>query len=372
MKAIIVTRFSDDKQRGGTSTEVQEQTCRRFCSDNQYEVIAIKKFEAESAKASNTERVRKLLEFCRKYKGRADVLVVYKLDRFARDMGLHYFLKTELLKLGLSLKSATEPIDNTPAGKLTENMLAAIAQFDNDQKAERVGSSMRIKLEHGIWPWKVPLGYINVRDSHGKADIAAIDEVMAPHIINIFTWYASGRMGVVEISKALQGLGFIHKKGRSKGKTIKFSPQTVDNLLRNKFYIGILAVKKWSEEYQGAHKPLVDSKTWQACQDRLHPPKEIKMTRKHVNPEFPLKDNLMCGYCTRKMTAAWTKGKMQKYAYYYCTHTNCSNPSKKAVGKIDFENQFMDYLNTLRPDKELQEALNERLLVRYKDRKNES
>jgi len=62
---------------------------------------------------------------------------------------------------------------------------------------------------------------------------------------------------------------------------------------------------------------------------------------------------------------------MQKYAYYYCTHTDCLNPGKKAVGKIDFENEFMDYLNTLKPEKELQQAINDKLLVRYRERQSE-
>ncbi len=273
--------------------------------------------------------------------------------------------------MGILLESATEPIDNTAAGKLTENMFATIAQFENDLKSEYSTSSAKNRLEHGIWPWKAPLGYINVRNSHNKADVAQIDIEASHHIVNIFHWYASGKMGIVEISKAIQGNGLVHKKGKFKGKAIKFSPQTVHNILINKFYVGILYVKKWDEQYEGAHKPLIDVKTWEACQARLYPPKEAPMTRKHINPEFPLKDNLMCGYCTRKMTAAWTQGKMQKYAYYYCTHTDCLNPGKKAVGKIDFENQFMDYLNNLKPNKEIQKVINDKLLVRYRERQNE-
>lgn len=371
MKALIVTRFSDDKQKGGTSTEVQTQTCQRYCKEKGFEVIGQLNFKAQSAKASNTQRVQKLLEFCKKHQGKADALVVYKLDRFARDMGLHYYLKSQLLKLNITLQSATEPIDNSPAGKFTENMLAAVAQFDNDQKAERVTSALRNKCENGIWPWKTPLGYLNTRTENEKAGIAKIDDKIAHHIQNIFEFYASGQMGIVELSQYMQQQAIIHSQGKSKGKPVKFSPQTVHNVLTNKFYIGILEVKKWDEQFNGAHKPLIDAETWQKCQARLYPPKEEKMTRKRINPDFPLKDNLMCGHCMRKMTAAWAKGKREKYAYYYCTHSDCSNTGKKAIGKIEFENQFMDYLNLLRPDETMQNDLHKRLLGRYEQRKDE-
>lgn len=261
MKAIIVTRFSDEKQKGGTSTEVQEQTCRSYCADHQYEIIGIKKFQAQSAKASNTERVKLLLEFCKKYRDRADVLVVYKLDRFARDVGLHYFIKSELLKLNIILRSATEPIDDSPAGKFTENMLAAVAQFDNDQKTERVNSAMRNKLEKGIWQWRVPLGYKNMQTDRGKSDIAQVVEEEAQYAKKIFNWYASGQMGISEISEAMQGTGLIHQKGQHKGKPIKFSPQTIHNILTNEFYIGIMHVKTWDERFDGAHETFIDAKT---------------------------------------------------------------------------------------------------------------
>jgi DNA invertase Pin-like site-specific DNA recombinase len=51
-----------------------------------------------------------------------------------------------------------EPISDDPVGKLTENMLAAIAQFDNEQKAERTKAGMRTALALGRWTWQAPLG----------------------------------------------------------------------------------------------------------------------------------------------------------------------------------------------------------------------
>jgi DNA invertase Pin-like site-specific DNA recombinase len=54
------------------------------------------------------------------------------LTRFARDKYDHFALRSHLQSLGISLRSAPEPIDDTSTGKLMECGLAAFAQFDND------------------------------------------------------------------------------------------------------------------------------------------------------------------------------------------------------------------------------------------------
>ena len=58
--------------------------------------------------------------------------VVFNLTRFARDKYDHFALRSLLQSLGISLRSVTEPIDDTSTGKLMEGVLAAFAQFDND------------------------------------------------------------------------------------------------------------------------------------------------------------------------------------------------------------------------------------------------
>ncbi len=43
---------------------------------------------------------------------------------------------------GIALRSVTEPIDDTPAGRLMEAVIAAIGQSDNEQKADRSHAGM--------------------------------------------------------------------------------------------------------------------------------------------------------------------------------------------------------------------------------------
>ena len=66
-------------------------------------------------------------------------VVVYNLTRFAREKYDPFALRAHLKSLGIiSLRSATEPIDDTSTGRLMEGVLASFAQFDNDVRRPRV------------------------------------------------------------------------------------------------------------------------------------------------------------------------------------------------------------------------------------------
>jgi hypothetical protein len=52
-------------------------------------------------------------------------VVVFNLTRFAREKYDHFALRAHRKSLGISLRSATEPIDDTSTGKLMEVVLAA-------------------------------------------------------------------------------------------------------------------------------------------------------------------------------------------------------------------------------------------------------
>ncbi|MEQ1574155.1 MAG: recombinase family protein [Vicinamibacterales bacterium] len=46
-----------------------------------------------------------------------------------------------------TLRSATEPIDDTSTGKLMEGVLAAFAQFDSDCRSDRTRAGIKAALE---------------------------------------------------------------------------------------------------------------------------------------------------------------------------------------------------------------------------------
>ncbi|MEZ4667572.1 MAG: recombinase family protein [Anaerolineae bacterium] len=108
-RAVIYLRTSSNRQIDNTSLDTQEQICRNYCLTEGFELIDIKKLETVSAKETNTARAAELLEFCKRRKFKFDVLVVFKLDRFARSQEQHHWLRGQIMKMGIHLRSATEP-----------------------------------------------------------------------------------------------------------------------------------------------------------------------------------------------------------------------------------------------------------------------
>src|SRR5688572_16861546 len=134
---VIYIRVSSDEQVQGTSLETQERICREYAERNDWEVKEVFVEEGKSAKTANRPMFGKALAYATNKKNKIGYFIVYKVDRFARKREDHVSVAAVLRKSGAKLRSATEPIDDSPIGKLTEGMLASYAEFDNDIRGER-------------------------------------------------------------------------------------------------------------------------------------------------------------------------------------------------------------------------------------------
>ena len=101
------------------------------------------------------------------------------------------------------------------------------------------------------------------------------------------------------------------------------------------------------------------------------PDKAFRIERLALNPNFPLKDKLYCEHCGQKMYGANCHGKLKPYALYYCHNPNCPNKNQKSVSKTDFENEFYEYLEVVKPQEQDFKEFSEVLIKRYEQRQTE-
>ena len=369
-RAILYLRFSDNKQKGGTSIEVQEEQGISSCKTQGFDVVDIIKDEAVSADSKKpTQRVAHLLEFCRARKGTFDVLVVYKLDRFARDQYQHHSLRGQLIKMGIILRSATEKIDESPSGKLVEGVLAAVNEYDNEVKRERVKLAMWARVSQGLWPWAPPTGYMV--DPGRLADVKLsphiVDRSCADAIIYIFVRFSSGVVSKNTIRKELNK----RKIRNHRGKLLKFSVQTIDNILNNIYFTGNLK-DETGKIIEGKHDPLIDMTLFRKCQDVMKGrSNNTNKTRNRYNPDFPLRKFAHCGFCHGPLTAAYCKSEHSgRFAYYWCYNKDCER-ARKTIKKIDIEGNFGAYLALIKPTDEFIERFDKVFIQRYKEREQE-
>jgi hypothetical protein len=120
MKAVIYARYSSDSQRE-ESIEGQLRECKAFAEKNGFTVLGSYIDRALSAKSDNRPEFQCMIKDSEK--SLFDVIIVWKLDRFARNRydSAHY--KSILRKHGVQVISATEVIANDSTGILLESML---------------------------------------------------------------------------------------------------------------------------------------------------------------------------------------------------------------------------------------------------------
>jgi DNA invertase Pin-like site-specific DNA recombinase len=248
--AVIYIRVSTKEQTENLSLPTQLRACEEYCRREGLDVLARFKEEGESAKTADRTELRRMLEFCRTHKGQLHFVVVFNLTRFARDKYDHFALRSHLQSLGISLRSATEPIDDTSTGKLMEGVLAAFAQFDNDVRSGRTRAGMRAALELGRWVFLAPLGYINAPRALGRSLMPDPDR--GPIVRRVFEEYATGRFNKQQILQQATAWGLRNRRGAP------LSSQAIGMLLRNQLYAGIVDVPEYGvRNKRGDFDPLV-------------------------------------------------------------------------------------------------------------------
>jgi site-specific DNA recombinase len=236
---VIYVRVSSEDQVKNYSLGSQEKACREYAERQGWKVLEVFIEEGESAKNANRTQLQNMQQYCIKNTGKIGYLVVYKVDRFARDVSDHFAIKLILRKCDVVLRSTTELLDDTPQGKLSEGMLAVFAQFDNNVRTERTITGMTAKALKGCWPMGAPWGYKNAKDELEKKIIIP-DPERAPIVKFIFEEYARGTVTFRELAKKVNAIGDVRSKHGQ-----KMSQQLVHKILKNPIHYGWISIPKF-------------------------------------------------------------------------------------------------------------------------------
>lgn len=172
-------RVSTDRQaEHGHGLEVQERACRAWCREQGRRVVSVQTDEGVSGSAGALERrvaLAAALELIRV--GRAGELVVYRLDRLARDMVLQEQLLADVVRAGGRLRS-TSPVEDAhlvddpddPTRALVRQVLGAVAQHER--------AMIRLRMKAGIDRKRAAGGYAGGRPPYGyRANRGRLEEI---------------------------------------------------------------------------------------------------------------------------------------------------------------------------------------------------
>lgn len=345
---VIYYRVSSEDQVTQFGLDMQLNYCEKYCNGQGWNIIEKFCEEGESAKTADRPQLLSMIEYCRKNKDRIDYVVVHKVDRLARNVHDHMTIKAQLARYGTKLVSATEPIDESPVGKLMETMLSGIAEFDNAIRTIRSTDGMLESLKAGKWPSLIPLGYyrekVDRKDRKSKgAEIPILDKTDNRYelIKRVFEVFELGNHSVKEITVLAKRWGLRFRDGD------EVSEKAMHKILRNQFYYGWLSMHgtKINFEGPGVHEAIISKETFFKVQEVLKSNNNRIGTRHRNRDEFPLKKIIKCSVCGKDLTASPSPNKQKRIFYYY--HCKLQGHIRIPVSRI--ENVFLDLLKNIQP-----------------------
>ncbi len=224
MNAVIYARYSSSGQRE-ESIEGQLRECKAFAEKNGFSVIKCYIDRALTATTDRRPEFQKMMKDCEKSK--FDTIIVWKLDRFARNRYDSAIYKHKIKKHNIKVVSATEVISQGAEGVLLEAMLEGMAEYYSLELAEKVARGMtenalKCKFNGGT----VPIGYIVNAEQYLEPN-----PLTAHFVVEAFKQYDEGHT-CTEIKNYLNDKGLTNTRGG------KISLNSVQHMLSNRRYIG--------------------------------------------------------------------------------------------------------------------------------------
>lgn len=360
IRAAVYIRFSSHKQIGSFSVDYQKEECLKYIENKGYRFT---KFYIDEAKTGKKTAGREALEQMLVEAGRNkfDRIVVYSFSRSFRNTRDALNYNHELMeKYDINIESVIEPVDmRSPHGKYGATNLFAMHELQSNVTAAHVKSGMNVGAQNGYYlGGYVPLGY----ELYETGEIARgkpkkkyrVNEAEAVIIKDIYEMYSA----YYSLNYIQQEMKKRNVYGR-KGKII--SLQTIYNILRNPFYIGIrdYKIKGYERIYlENAVPIIIERRLWNAVQERHREYKENHpVIPRKTKRLYALTGKLVCAKCGAHLTGVYKGNKRKEnwsYAYYHCTNKKGRNTCDLLNIRKDFiEKYCLDQIkkHILNPEK---------------------
>lgn len=356
LRAVIYARYSSSGQRE-ESIEGQLRDCYEFAKKHGIIVIG------EYIDKAMTGRVDRRPDFQRMMKdsekGRFNCVLLWKMDRFARNRYDSAMYKYKLKKNGIRIFYAKETIPDGPEGIILESVMEGYAEYYSENLAQNVkrgnyDSALELKT----------LGKTCLGLKTGPDGRYMIDQAEATIVRRIFEEYAEGERAK-DIYERLNSEGYRTSRGG------KFNKNSLRRILSNKKYIGVYEYEDIYVE-NGIPAIITDRDLFERVQKMLKINHDAPARGKAQN--FLLTTKLFCGLCGSPMIGdGGTSHTGKAYAYYSCTKRKRGRSCKKeSVPKDWIEDLVVGELVKIVHNDELIEQIADRVMEYQKREKDQS
>lgn len=286
LPAAIYLRISLDKAADALGVARQDEECRDLAAYRRLNVAKIITDNDKSAKVAGkrdgfTELLRDIES------GAIRVVVAWNFDRLLRNDREKLQLLELGQKMGITIILARGPeLDlSTATGRMIAGVLADLAKWEIELKAERHGSANLQKAKAGKphasrRPFGYEMGYAAIRPAEAVVYQQMVRRIIAGHSCQ-------------DIAKWLNANGHVTTQGKH------WYPVTVRNMLVSPRY---LAVREYQGvQYPGAWQPLITRADYELVQFELTKRGKYQGAPLHAR-KYILTGKLLCGRCENKLT----------------------------------------------------------------------
>lgn len=338
MDVVLYLRYSTGPQQTEQSIEGQHRVCKAFCDAHDMNIVDVY-IDRKTSASKNTDKRTEFQKMIKDSDKRLwQAVVVYKLDRFARNRYDSATYKARLKKNGVKVISATENISDNPEGIILEAVLEGMAEFYSKELSQKILRGMyESALKCNSCGGQLCLGY---KIENKKL---VIDPLTAPIVKQAFALYAKG-MTIAEICEKFNQLGYKTKKG------VAFNKNSFKSMFKNEKYIGVY--KYMDIKIEDGVPAIVDKELFEEVQKRLKVNSTAPSRGKAIT-DYLLSGKLFCGHCEGQMTgAASTSHTGRKFFYYTCSNRKrFHNCTKSHIRKEFIERAVVeDTMSILTPE----------------------
>lgn len=278
-----------------------------------------------------------------------DRIYVWKFSRFARNQQEAIVYKNLLRKIGVAVKSVSEPIPDDHFGTLIERIIEWMDEFYLINLGAEVERGMTEKVGRGEPVVPAPFGYLNAE----KTYIPDNESGAADAVKEIFERYANGEKQR-EIAVLLGQKGIRTKRGNLP------ENRWVDYILHNPAYIGkirwtpdgskVVSKRDYNNEnidiYDGNWQPLISIELWDKVQQMLDAQKKAypKHARKSQTINYMLKGLVRCSACGATLATGGGSGKSNIRYLQCCNYARGSCHTSHGISLPKIEAAFIDGL----------------------------
>ncbi len=307
---LYIRVSSDEQKNEGFSTDNQIRQCREFAETRGYHIKTIFDDSGKSGRTADRPELVNLFKAIEEEP--VEAIIIYKIDRFARNVNDFSRMYNVLKEKGIKLISIMEG-DLMEGNSLIPNIFASVAQWESEVNGQRTRDALSQKFYEGWQPTPPPVGYKSVGGDRERKTCVP-DPSVAPIIKELFELYSTGNYSLIYLQDWLEDKNLISKNGSVLGRS------TLNNILRNPFYYGLI---RWHGESKiGKHEPIIAKELFDICQYVAAKHRSF-LVRQRVH-NFLLRGFMYCAYCGQRYTAEWHKDKVKLkvrggiIGYYHC------------------------------------------------------